>query len=157
LQRTLASDLANPLPNDMLTKIDRASMARHLETRVPFLDHRVVEIGLGLPKRFTLGTQGKTVLRTLHTCRFGPRLANRSKQGFGAPVEKWLGRSLAPACDVLFEARRLEQHGLLSARALADGGWRTWLRTDPQLLWHAFALAAWCEAVHGDGPDGLRA
>src|SRR5262249_16269897 len=114
LRRTLASDLANPLPNDMLTKVDRASMAHHLEARVPFLDHRVAELGLGLPPAFTLGSQGKVVLRALHRRKFGERLANRKKHGFGVPVEKWLGQSLARACDALFETRRLDRDGLLS-------------------------------------------
>jgi asparagine synthase (glutamine-hydrolysing) len=157
LQRTLASDLGSPLPDDMLTKVDRASMAHRLEARVPFLDHRLVEAGVGLPARFTLGTRGKEVLRVLHARRFGPALAQRRKQGFGVPVEHWLRGALAPACDALFDARRLARAGLLSAQALGGGRWRHVAATDPQLLWHAFALAAWCEATHGDGPDALRA
>ena len=93
LQRTLASDLTNPLPNDMLTKVDRASMACHLEVRVPFLDHRLVEAGVGLPERFTLGKNGKEVLRALYARRFGDQLARRKKQGFSVPVERgWLPR-----------------------------------------------------------------
>ncbi len=156
LARTLSSDLSSPLPNDMLTKVDRASMACHLEVRVPFLDHRVVEAGVGLPSRFTLGTNGKEVLRALFQRRFGERLARRKKQGFSVPVERWLGQSLAPACDALFDAGRLDALGLLSSTELGDGRWRTWLARDPQILWHAFALAAWSEVVLGDGPDGLR-
>jgi asparagine synthase (glutamine-hydrolysing) len=157
LQRTLASDLANPLPNDMLTKVDRASMAFRLEARVPFLDHRVVEAGVGLPAQFTLGGRGKEVLRELHKRRFGRALAQRKKQGFGVPVERWLRGALAPACDALFDTRRLERGSLLSVNAFGDGRWRSLATTDPQILWHAFALAAWCEAVHGEGPESLRA
>ncbi|MFO0658604.1 MAG: asparagine synthase (glutamine-hydrolyzing) [Polyangiaceae bacterium] len=143
LQRTLASDLFGPLPNDMLTKVDRATMACSLEARVPFLDHRVVEAGLGLPQELTLGSQGKRVLRTLHERRFGQALANRPKQGFGVPVERWLQTWLAPVCDELFRKDLLDSHGLLSSAALSEGRWRTWAERDPQLLWHAFALAAW--------------
>ncbi len=156
LQRTLTSDLTNPLPNDMLTKVDRASMACHLEVRVPFLDHRLVEAGLGLPQQFTLGRSGKEVLRTLYARRFGDRLARRKKQGFGVPVERWLATSLRGACDELFATKRLDRSGLLSSEALGDGRWRTWLETDPQLLWHALALSAWCVASQDEGPDALR-
>ena len=155
LQRTLAADLGSPLANDMLAKVDRTSMAVGLEVRVPFLDHRVVEAGLGLPASFTL-PGGKRVLRRMHEARFGPALARRRKQGFGVPVEAWLRGWLAPACDALFAPARLEAHGLLAPDALADGRWRRVAATDPQVLWHALALAAWCEARIGSGADGLR-
>ncbi|MCU0686799.1 MAG: asparagine synthase (glutamine-hydrolyzing) [Polyangiaceae bacterium] len=156
LQKTLASDLEGPLPNDMLTKVDRATMARGLEARVPFLDHRLVEAGLGLPRATTLGTRGKAVLRELAERRFGPALARRPKRGFDVPVEAWLRGPLEPACEALFRADRLARDGLLSPDALAGGRWRAWARTQPQLLWHAFALAAWAEATLGGGPDALR-
>lgn len=156
LQRTLASDLGSVLPNDMLVKVDRASMACHLEARVPFLDHRVVEWGLGLPSEYTLGTNGKRVLRVLHERRFGIDLAHRKKRGFGVPVEKWLRGPLAPACARLFETRRLERDGILSSDALGGGRHLRWLQTDPVLVWHAFALAVWCEANLGDGDTKVR-
>lgn len=156
LQKTLACDLANTLPNDMLVKVDRASMAHHLEARVPFLDHRLVEFGVGLPEVYTLGTNGKRVLRELHERRFGRTLARRKKMGFGVPVEKWLRGPLDRACERLFESRRLERFGILSTSELSAGRHRAWLQRDPVVLWHTFALAAWCEANLGDGPSALR-
>lgn len=156
LQRMLACELGNALVNDMLVKVDRASMAHHLEVRVPFLDHRVVELGVGLPEAFTLGTNGKLVLRTLHEKKFGAELAHRKKQGFGVPVEKWLRGPLAAACEQLFDSKRLERYDVLSADELGDGRFRVWAERDPVVLWHAFALAAWCEATLGDGAEGLR-
>jgi asparagine synthase (glutamine-hydrolysing) len=156
LQRSLAADLGNPLPNDMLTKVDRASMACHLEARVPFLDHRLVELGLGLDQRFTLAFSGKRVLKTLHERRFGRKLSRRKKMGFGVPVEKWLRTSFDGACERLFSAPRLERFGLLSPSALGHGRFREWRAQDPLILWYAFALACWCEANLGDGPDALR-
>jgi asparagine synthase (glutamine-hydrolysing) len=155
LARTLASDLGNVLPNDMLTKIDRASMACSLEARVPLLDHRLVEIGVGLPPAFTLGRRGKEVLRTLFERRFGADLARRRKQGFSVPVERWLRTSLAPACDALFTEARLRRDGLLAPSALAGGRWRTWAERDPQVLWNAFALAVFCEARFGMGREAV--
>jgi asparagine synthase (glutamine-hydrolysing) len=156
LQRTLTCDLANTLANDMLVKVDRASMAHHLEARVPFLDHRLVEFGVGLPERFTLGLSGKVVLRALHERRFGRALANRKKMGFGVPVETWLRGPFDRPCERLFDKKRVERFGILSSRALSEGRFREWVRTDPIIVWHAFALAAWCEATLGDGPDTLR-
>jgi asparagine synthase (glutamine-hydrolysing) len=156
LQRAAAADLDNPLPNDMLTKVDRASMACSLETRVPFLDHRVVELGVGFPEKFTLAGNGKRVLRALHERRFGSELAQRGKWGFGVPVERWLATSLDRACERLFDRERLTRFGVLNPDELSGGGHRRWVAHDPILLWHAFALASWCEAALGDGPDALR-
>lgn len=154
LQRTLACDLGSPLANDMLTKVDRATMSVSLEARVPFLDHRVAELGIGLPAEFTLNG-GKRVLRELHRRRFGTALADRPKKGFGVPVESWLAGSLGPVVDHFFERTRLERFGLLSPE-LADGQWRKLLARDGYLLWHAFALAVWCEAALGSGADAVR-
>jgi len=160
LRQTLASDLANVLPNDMLTKVDRASMARHLEARVPLLDHRLVEIGLGLSPKLTLrsiaGKGGKRVLRALHERHFGRELASRKKQGFGVPVERWLRGPLERAAAHFFSAKELDRFGLLSVKALGNDGWRTWRKTDAQILWNCFALAAWCELVLGDGAQALH-
>ena len=161
LQRTLACDLGSTLCNDMLVKVDRASMACHLEARVPFLDHRVAEYGVGLPSAYTLGDSarrwsGKRVLRTLHERRFGAALANRKKQGFGVPVEKWLRGPFDGACQRLFDRGRLDRYGILSSAELGDGGFRKWIGVDPMIVWHAFALAAWCETNLGDGPGALR-
>ena len=156
LQRMLACEMGSGLPNDMLVKVDRASMASHLEVRVPFLDHRVVELGVGLRESFTLGKNGKHVLRLLHERKFGSALANRKKQGFGVPVETWLRGPLDAACEYLFEKERLDRYGILSSTALSGGRFRAWVQSDPVVVWHAFALAAWCETKLGDGPAVLR-
>lgn len=157
LQRAIASDLGGALPNDLLTKVDRASMASSLEVRVPFLDHRVAEVGVGLPEKVTLGTNGKAVLRALHERKFGRALSRRKKWGFGVPVERWLSSSLEPACRALFDRKRLERYGLLNPDELSDGLHAKWVKQDGLLAWHAFALAAWCEINLGDGPAALRA
>jgi asparagine synthase (glutamine-hydrolysing) len=162
LQKSLACDLGGMLPNDMLVKVDRATMACSLEARVPFLDHRLVEFGVGLPETYTLGPlarsfSGKRVLRALHERRFGRPLAYRKKQGFGVPIQKWLAGPFDAACVRLFEKQRLDRYGILSSAELAHGGFRRWVSSrDPGIAWHAFVLAAWCEATLGDGPDALR-
>jgi asparagine synthase (glutamine-hydrolysing) len=155
LRRYLTCDVANSLPNDMLTKVDRASMRCSLEVRVPFLDHELVEIGLGLPPAFTAARRGKAVLRALHARAFGAELANRPKHGFMVPVERWLRSTLKPMCDELFSTARLDRYGLLRSEALAEGRWRDWAFREPQLLWHAVALAAWCVRTF-ESTDSLR-
>ena len=67
------------------------------------------------------------------------------------PVEAWLRSSLERACEFLFERAALEQHGLLEPDQLSGGRYKQWISKDPQILWHAFALAAWCELHHGRG------
>ena len=161
LQRFLANDLASALCNDMLVKVDRASMACSLEARVPFLDHRVVEFGVGLPETFTSGPKsqpfvGKRVLRALHERRFGPALARRKKQGFVIPIRQWLAGPYQSTCERLFDKRRIDRFGILSSDALSNGTFRRWLHGPaPEIAWHAFALAAWCETTLGDGPDAV--
>ena len=72
------------------------------------------------------------------------------------PVERWLRGPFDGACERLFERKRLERFGLLSPDELSNGGHRRWATTEPMVLWHAFALAAWCEVNLGDGPDATR-
>jgi asparagine synthase (glutamine-hydrolysing) len=151
LSKTLATDIALVLPNDMLAKVDQASMLNSLETRVPMLDHRLVEIGWSLPDRFKLGSRhGKLVLRELFRRRFGDKLAARPKQGFQVPVESWLAGPLEPALAWVFAPDRLARYGVLNPRAF-DADRRHALQVhQPLLLWNAFCLAVWCEVSAGD-------
>jgi len=91
-------DLAFYLPNDMLVKVDRASMAHALEVRVPFLSRGLAELALRVPEgvRYSPGRE-KQILRTLVGRRFGPALAWRTKQGFGVPLAPWMRAAATPA------------------------------------------------------------
>jgi len=98
------ADVREYLPNDILTKADRMSMAHGLEVRAPFLEHELAAWALRLPERYKLGPGGrlKYVLRELARQTFGPAIADRPKQGFSIPVHAWLRGPLAgPVRDLL--------------------------------------------------------
>lgn len=85
------------LPDDILAKVDRISMAHSVEVRPPFLDHRIVEFAATLPPRLKIdGSQQKVLLRRLMRDRLPPRLANRPKIGFDIPAHEWLRGTLRP-------------------------------------------------------------
>ena len=139
LQQSLYADLCTWLPDDILHKVDRASMAHGLEVRVPFLDHRFVAWCAGLPPRLKLrGATGKWILRRA-AGRFCPELQlQRRKLGFNAPVGQWLNGSLAGWADELVDASTelagdwLGDPGVLGEyldqhrRGAADHSFRLW-------------------------------
>jgi asparagine synthase (glutamine-hydrolysing) len=113
-------DMEFYLPNDMLVKVDRASMAHALEVRVPFLSRTVADLALRIPEgvRFTPGRE-KRVLRTLVERRFGPELAWRTKQGFGVPLQAWMRAAATVDRErSLLDAEPVRQ-GILDAGAVS--------------------------------------
>jgi asparagine synthase (glutamine-hydrolysing) len=143
--RSPVLDVVSYLPEDILTKVDRASMAVSLETRCPILDHRVAEFALRLPLHLrTDGRTGKLPLRRLLEKRVPRALIDRPKMGFGVPLADWFRGPLRGRMHDYVEGPFLADLGLepVPARAL----WRDFLagrshRTD--LLWNIFALGAW--------------
>ena len=131
-------DIETYLPGDLLLKTDVASMASSLELRSPFLDHRVVELGLSLPDSLkTRGRRGKEALRRAFAGELPAEVATRSKKGFGVPLTRWFREELREfTADLLLDAqarrrgqlrpptvkRLLDEH--LSGRA--DHGHRLW-------------------------------
>jgi asparagine synthase (glutamine-hydrolysing) len=125
-------DIDSYLPGDLLPKADIASMAVSLELRSPFLDHRVVELGLALPPELAAR---KRALKQAFAADLPPFVAARGKAGFGVPLDRWFRESLRPVAEDLLLSgpdrglfHRLELERLLGAHAgrQADHGHRLW-------------------------------
>lgn len=142
-------DLVTYLPDDILTKVDRASMAVGLEAREPLLDHRVVELAWSFPQHLKIqGSTGKRVLRNLLARYLPPGQLSRAKMGFGVPVATWLRGPLQDWARALLSRESLERSGLLAPEPIEQalrqhlGGERD--RT--QELWTALMFVSWHES-----------
>ena len=128
VERMMYLDQITYLPDDILAKVDRASMAASLEAREPLLDHRVIEFAWTLPLHFKVsGGTGKRILRTVLD-RYVPReLIDRPKMGFKVPIDSWLAGPLREWSAELLDERKLRQQGLLDVQKLrprsADEKW----------------------------------
>ncbi|MCC7426605.1 MAG: asparagine synthase (glutamine-hydrolyzing) [Alphaproteobacteria bacterium] len=143
----MALDQAAHLPDDLLTKTDRASMAVGLEVRVPLLDHRVLGFAWRLPERLKLGgasIAGKQVLRTVLARHLPRELFERSKMGFGAPLGRWLGGPLRDWAEAVLAPARLAGDGVLDVGAVREA-WARFLATGEgfQRVWTAIAWLEW--------------
>jgi len=110
--RMMYCDAVTYLPDDILAKVDRASMAVSLETRVPFLDHRVAELAARIPIDLKVRNgRGKHILRKLLYSLVPPDLVERPKAGFGIPVGEWIKGSLRPWAEDLLDPGSMRGEG----------------------------------------------
>lgn len=146
VQKTMYLDLVSYLPGDILTKVDRASMAVSLESRVPMLDHRLVELSWNLPQEYKIREGvGKWALREVLYRRVPHRLIDRPKQGFTVPVGEWLrGPLKAWAADLLNEQKMAE--GAVFQPSMISSLWKEHLsgkRNHDSKLWPILMFEAW--------------
>ncbi|MCP1677149.1 asparagine synthase (glutamine-hydrolyzing) [Natronocella acetinitrilica] len=146
-------DLHSYLPDDILTKVDRAAMAVSLETRVPMLDHRFVEFALGLPPAWNMqGATGKQLLRRVVERHVPRELLERPKQGFAIPIEHWLRSELRDWAESLLNAQRLRHEGYWNAE-IVRAVWHDHVSGKADFsfqLWGVLMFQAWLDEAAGE-------
>jgi asparagine synthase (glutamine-hydrolysing) len=139
-------DAVSYLPDDILCKVDRASMAVSLESRVPFLDHRVAEVAARIPMSMKLDRSGgKRILRKLLGRHLPAELYERPKSGFSMPIGDWLDGDLREWAEDLLDPRRMAQEGFFNPQVV-QRRWQDTLakrRNGSSSIWAILMFQAW--------------
>src|SRR5205085_1264000 len=154
LSRAQYADLKLWLPGDILTKVDRASMAVSLEAREPLLDHRLVEFAARVPAKFRLrGGTGKWLMKEALADRLPAEILHRRKMGFVTPVSAWFRGALAGEAEAIARSPALAELGWLDPKAIARiaADHRSGKAEHGRLLWQLLMLDKSLQRLFGLG------
>jgi asparagine synthase (glutamine-hydrolysing) len=148
ISQMMFDDLIAYLPDDILCKVDRAAMSVSLETRVPFLDHRLVEISSRVPLSMKIrSSQGKYILREILYKYIPPELIDRPKAGFAIPVGEWIKGPLREWAEKLLDPIRIKKEGFFNVQQIQkmwrqhQSGTHDWTTK----LWGILIFQSWLE------------
>jgi asparagine synthase (glutamine-hydrolysing) len=153
LRQLMHIDATTYLPDDILVKVDRAAMAVSLETRIPFLDHRIVEFASRVPTSVHVkDSRGKWALRNVLYRYMPRRLVDRPKSGFAIPIADWLKGPLRQWAQELLDVRRLQRDGIFNPEFVSRA-WRQYLAGGDESahcrLWGILMFQSWMDAMLG--------
>jgi len=148
VEKMMLVDTITYLPDDILVKVDRASMSVGLETRAPFLDHQLFEFAWSLPQSYRVGPKGgKLLLRNLLSRYVPSSLIERPKSGFAVPIGRYLRGPLRDWAEGLLDPHRLSREGLFDVRVVR-GAWQEHLsgrRNRQYDLWSVLMFQGWLD------------
>jgi asparagine synthase (glutamine-hydrolysing) len=150
LDKTLFVDVMSYLPDDLMVKVDVASMAHSLEARSPFLDHKLMEFAASLPPGMKLrGLQSKYIIKQAFAPLLPAEIISRHKMGFGVPIDRWLRSELKDMARDILLGERAIQRGIFRREAVqllvdehlakrADNSYRIWTLLFLELWYRMF-------------------
>lgn len=147
-EQMMILDMLTYLPDDILVKLDRAAMSSSIETRVPFLDHKLIEYSWQIPHSLKFrNRQGKWILRKILNQYVPKKYFDRPKMGFGVPIDSWLRGPLKDWAENLLNEKKLRQEGYFNEKLIKDkwiehqSGKKNW----QYQLWDILMFQSWLE------------
>ena len=148
VDQIMFSDLKIYLPDDILVKVDRAAMSCSLETRIPFLDHNLVEFALSLPKDFKLHkTEGKSILKEILYENVPKEILDRPKAGFSVPICDWLRKDIKELAYKYLSEDYITQQDIFNAKEVGKiwTNHQSKLKDNSREIWTLLMFQIWYE------------